>query len=164
MLFNENWPRWLRVSTQSYLKTVAEGIEYLDAIFISGFSRKGGNWEDARLRAEIRVTGPFTVKKQPNYWSGRMFTNVALALKLGEVGDVNDIDRAAGVFHQALDSGIPMYKLGDSVCDDGSLIGCLSTVAENASPVRTIDLGEVDVVDQQRQALVTATYFIELKN
>lgn len=162
MAANENWPRWIEASTFNYLKTVADNEGY--ANIREGIDTRTDEFKSADLRVELRVVGPSTIQTGPNDWIARVFVNVLIVSTMGELKNRFLPTLAAGKFHAAMDADIPITKCGAEPGDDDSLIGCLSTVPERNTPVRTLDFGEIDTTDRQRQKMVSATYFIELSN
>jgi hypothetical protein len=161
MSANPNWARWIFASVATYLKRVAR--ENNIPAMVEGLDERTTAFMQAGDRAEIRVTGPSTREVGHNYYELQMDVNVLVSSRF----DAPDKDRysfarIAGIFHEALDGPIAVYKYGDDPGDDQTFIGCLSPSTGRNQAVRVLHFGQVDPTDGLRQSMVDARYRMDI--
>ena len=64
----------------------------------------------------------------------------------------------AGLFHEAMDQPLKVYKYGSAVGDDDSYLGCLTPRSGKNDTIRVIHFGKVDPTDKIRQSAIDARY------
>jgi hypothetical protein len=167
---NPNWARWIFASVAYHLKQVATVnsipvlIEHLD-------ERSTGTMEPT-LRAEIRITGPYTRELSHGFY--RIFADVNVLLTSRYEGDQKnayDILIAAGHFHTAMDGPIPVWNYGGELNDyDPDVpetqlhLGCLTPRDGKNDLVRVLNFGQIDKVSKVRQTAVDARYVMDLQD
>ena len=126
---NPNWGRWIFASIATYLKQVAS--ENKVPAMVEGFDERTTEFMQAGDRAEIRITGPSVQEVSHNYYEFEVDVNVLLSNRFDAPDkDRYSFTRIAGIFQEALDGPIAVYKYGDDpTTDDQSCIGCLSPLS-----------------------------------
>jgi len=155
MSVNPNWARWVFASVANHLKTVAgappaivEGIEDRDEAF-----------ERSPDRCEIRITGPFTSEPSSGFYELEVFANVLVTSNLSHQKNGYDSHKYLGLFHEAMDQVIPVYKFGAELGDDPLVfVGCLSPRGK----VSVYHFGQLEKSTRIKQGLVDAKYMMEL--
>lgn len=153
---NQNWARWIFSSISFTLKTVATDNS-IPAI-VEGVDDETDTFTDATDRVEIRISGPYT-KELPSEYHVYVDVNVILTSRFdGSTKNRHAILINAGLFHEAMDQIIRVYKYGNEVGDDDSFIGCLIPRSGKNDTVRVIHFGKVDSTDKVKQSAVDARY------
>ncbi len=156
MSVNPNWTRWIFASIAKNLKAVA-AANNIPAI-VEGVDDETDAFSGATDHVEIRISGPFTTKMASEYRI-RMDINVILTSRFGGAGKNRHVLLTnAGLFHEAMDKAILIYKYGNSAGDDGTLLGCLTLRPGKNDVVRVLHFGKVDPTDKIRQSVVDARY------
>jgi hypothetical protein len=155
---NPHWTRWIHSSVAKYLKTVATTNSL--AVLIEGVDDRDDPFQEAPDRIEIRVNGPFSQEISHNYHRILVDVNVLLISQMGDqTRNVWDHDRYLGVFHEAMDGRIPIYRFGTGPeDDDDSLLGCLVPRSGKNDSIRVLQFGQIDTTDRLRQGMVDARY------
>ena len=154
---NKNWRRWIHASVGKYLKQVATTNNI--PVLIEGIDDRSPTFMEATDRVEIRVNGPFSQELSRNYFRILVDINVVLTSHMeGEKKNAYRLDDNLGVFHNAMDGVIGIYRLGTGPDDDQALVMCLSPRPGKNDSVRVIDFGQIDKVDRNRQGVVDARY------
>jgi hypothetical protein len=162
MSANPNWARWVFASLATYLKQVAEDADI--PVLVEGLDRRTTEFMNATDRAEIRITGPFTRHPSKGYYEVSVDTNVLFLSRYEEGKNQYDILKAIGLFHEALDGPIAVYKVGKEAGDDEhAFVGCLEPRRAKGDVVRVLHFGQSDLVDEIKQSLVDARYVMELE-
>jgi hypothetical protein len=153
---NPNWARWTFASIAHYLKKVAEDNS-LPAI-VEGSDDRTDEYMQATDRAEIRITGPFTKELSGEYLL-YMDVNVLLTSRYdGQVKNRYALLKDAGLFHEAMDKAIRIYRYGNEPGDDDSLLGCLVPRSGKNDSIRVVHFGQIDPTDKIKQSAVDARY------
>lgn len=153
---NPNWARWIFASIAKNLNDVATAND-IPAI-VEGIDDDTDSDTEATDHVEIRISGPFTKKLQGEYQI-QMDVNVLLTSRFdGRKKNRHAILTNAGIFHEAMDQAILIYKYGVSVGDDNSYLGCLVPRSGKSGIVRVIHFGKIDPTDKVRQSVVDARY------
>lgn len=157
---NPNWARWSFASMAAYLKEVATDAQLPS--LIEGFDIRNEAFENAGDRAEIRVTGPFTWERSHGFYQLDLLANVLLTSYFnGPQKNAYSIHTNLGLFHEAMDMVIPVFKLGSEQGDDDEVqIGCLYPVGT----VSVYHFGQINKTEQAKQGLVDARYRMELSD
>ena len=151
MTANPNWARWAFASIANYLKTLAtnNGIPAI----VEGMDDHTDAFTEAADRAEIRINGPYTKKLHGEYLVF-MDVNVILTSRFDGTNNRYAILTHAGLFHEAMDQAISVYRYGD----DDSYLGCLVPRSGKNDTVRVVHFGQVDPTDKLKQSAVDARY------
>jgi hypothetical protein len=161
MAANPNWGRWIFASIATYLKQVAS--ENKVPIMVEGLDERTTEFMQASDRVEVRITGPFTRELSHNYYTIGVDVNVLLSNRFDAPDkDRYSFTRIAGVFQEALDGPIAVYKYGEGEDDDQSVLGCLSPLSGRNQEVRMLHFGQVDPTDGLRQSMVDARYRMDI--
>jgi hypothetical protein len=165
---NPNWARWIFASVADHLKQVATNVDL--PILVEHFDERTETFERASPKAEIRITGPFTSELSANYFRIWVDANVLLTDRYdGSRKNPFDILKYAGLFHEAMDSPIPVWNYGsepgDYVAgqpDTQVFLGCLVPRSGNSDSVRVINFGQIHATDKLKQTAVDARYVLYL--
>jgi len=157
MSANPNWARWIFASIADNLNTVAD-TNSIPAI-VEGVDDETDAFTEETDRVEIRISGPYSRKLPGNEYHIYMDINVILTSRFdGAQKNRHAILTNAGLFHEAMDQAILIYKFGDAAGDDGSYLGCLVPRSGKNDTVRVIHFGKVDPTDKVKQSVVDARY------
>ncbi len=159
---NPNWTRWIFASVASYLKVLATANNI--PVLVEGMDDETDEFTEATDRIEIRISGPYTKKLHGEY---RLHVDVNVLLTSRFDGPSKNrytILINAGLFHTAMDQAIKVYKYGNEVGDDDSLLGCLIPRSGKNDTIRVIHFGKVDPTDKLKQSAVDARYEMYLDN
>ena len=158
---NPNWARWLFASVATYLKQVAE--EENVSVMVEGLDERSTPFMEASDRVEIRITGPFTREPSRNYYQLRLDVNVLISSRFdGPDKNRYAFTQLAGLFHEAMDGAIAIYKFGNQPGDDETFVGCLSPLSGRNDAVRVLHFGQINATDGLRQSMVDARYAMEI--
>jgi hypothetical protein len=161
MSANPNWARWVFASVATFLKQVAQQ-QQLPAL-VEGLDDRTTEVMEATDRCEIRITGPFTKELSHNYFQIEVVVNVLFLSRYEEQKNQYAILQKIGVFHEAMDGAIAVYKYGKEPGDDEhALVGCLKPVQGRNDTIRVLHFGQVDPTDRLKQSMVDARYRMEL--
>jgi hypothetical protein len=161
MSANPNWARWVFASVATYLKEVAKQ-QHL-AVLIEGLDDRTTDFMEATDRCEVRITGPFTKELSHNYFQIEVLVNVLFVSRYEEEKNQYAALHKIGVFHEAMDGAIAVFKYGKEPGDDEhALVGCLSPVQGRNDAIRVMHFGQVNATDRIKQSMVDARYRMEL--
>jgi len=160
MAMNKNWPRWIFASVSKFFidKMAIENLP----MFIEGQHRD----LDPTLQdyCELRIDGPNTTEVARNQWHLYMEVNVLISSIMND-SDYHRIHTSAGVVGNAFECSIPVYKYGNTVDDDDSLIGCLSLQQDRKKRerIQISHFGQVAPNTKLLQASVEGHFIINLE-
>lgn len=158
---NPNWARWVFASVAVYLKQVAEDANV--PVIVEGLDDRADAFQRATDRVEIRINGPFTREPSKGYFLLQVDVNVLLTSRYDDEKNLYTPIKYLGLFHEAMDSVIPVFKFGLEPGDDeDEQIGCLSPRVGRNESVRVLHFGQIDKTDRVKQSAVDARYFMEL--
>lgn len=160
MAYNPNWPKWIQASIAKHFKTVANNNNYVS--LVEELEERTTEFMEASDRIEIRMNGPFVKNQSANYYLLEIDANILIFSHMDETSEnVYDGIDIAGVMAQAASGPIPVYRLGNSIDDDGEQIGCLTLSRDG---VKVFHFGEITRQDRLRQFSVDAGYKLEIFN
>jgi len=158
---NPNWARWVFASVATYLKGVADSQQL--AALVEGLDERTTEFMQATDRCEIRITGPFTRELSRNYFRLEVVANVLFLSRYEESKNQYAVVKTIGVFQEAMDGAIAVYKYGNEPGDDETaLIGCLSPANGRNDRVRVLHFGQIDPTTKLKQSMVDARYAMEI--
>lgn len=160
---NPHLVRWIHTSVGKYLKTIASNNSV--ASLIEGIDQRSKAFMQADDRVEIRVNGPFTTRQSPRQQKAIVFVNVLISSTMG--GDKKDayrLDELLGIFHNAMDGQIPIFKYGTDPVGMEQQIGCLSIKDDKSGSIRVHIFGELAPDVEMRQGVVDAAYTLTLRS
>lgn len=160
---NPNWARWIFASVADYLKQVA--LDNAIAVIVEGNDERDKAFMQSSDRAEIRVTGPYAQEISHGCFRLWVDVNVLLTSRMdGAQKNAYTLQTNAGLFQEAMDHTISVYRFGTGADDDQSHLGCLSPRSGKNDSVRVIHFGQVNETDKLRQAAVDARYVMYLND
>ncbi len=158
---NPNWARWVFASLATYLKQVAQGQQL--PVLIEGLDERTTEFMSATDRCEVRITGPFTREVSRAWYHIEVVVNVLFVSRYEEQKNQYAIIQKIGVFQEAMDGSIAVYKYGNFPGDDEhALVGCLSPVQGRHDAIRVMHFGQIDPTDRLKQSMVDARYRMEI--
>jgi len=161
MAVNPNWARWVFSSVATYLKQVAQGQQL--PVLIEGLDERTTEFMSAKDRCEVRITGPFTRELSRDWYQIEVVVNVLFVSRYEEQKNQYAIIQKTGVFQEAMDASIAVYKYGSFPGDDEhSLVGCLSPIQGRHEAVRVMHFGQINPTDRLKQSMVDARYRMEI--
>jgi len=159
---DSNLSRWIFQSVAKHFKATANGISL--PYFVEGIDERS----DDTMRVshvELRVTGPESKEVSNGYYELKLGINFLFTKNMDEASaDVFDLIQWTGVFANAMQEPIPIYKKGTGAEDDGSLIGCLRVHRGRNEAVRIWHFGQLDKDTRVRQSEVDAVYGLDYSN
>jgi hypothetical protein len=149
--------RWIHASVASYLKSLATSISI--PALCEGLDERTTTFQEAPDRMEIRLNGPYTTRLS-GITEARVTVNVLVTSNFGSnKKNAFSLDNTLGRIHEAMDAGIPLFRLGAST-DDLVQLGCLQVIKD----VKVFDFGQLDASTRVRQGMVTASYQFDFDN
>lgn len=156
MSANPNWARWIFASIAKNLKDVAN-TNNIPAI-VEGIDDETDAFTEATDHVEIRINGPYTRQLSGEYQI-YMDINVLLTSRFdGQQKNRHAILTNAGLFQEAMDKAILIYKFGNTLADDDTYLGCLIPRSGKNDTIRVMHFGKVDPTDKIKQSVVDARY------
>ena len=153
---NQNWPRWIFASISQHFED-GKG-DY--PLYIEGQERdtKG---EDIHL--ELRVDGPYVYHHSKGDFTLYFEVNVLIQAKKTGINYHTLYDVIGQVV--ALFVNIKVYKYGDAVGDDDSLLGCMKLISnrEDRERIMVSHFGQLDPHVDVIQAGVEGHYDFSLQ-
>lgn len=160
---NANWARWFHASVAKYLKEVAQDVNL--PVLIEGLDDRSDAFMEATDRVEVRVNGPYSQKLSKGYYRIYIDVNCLFTSRMdGAVKNTWEIDRFMGVFHDAMDGPIPIYRFGTGPEDDSELLTCLKPRPGKNDAIRVIHFGQIHTTDRLREGMVDARYVTHLND
>jgi len=161
MAVNPNWARWIFASLADYLKTVAtlNGVKAL----IEGVDDRTDEIMQASEHVEIAITGPFSRELSRDYYELKVGVRVLIQSRMDSPPKNRYTpQRIAGLYHEAMDAAIAVYKYGANPEDDQTLLGCLLPSNDKNNPIRVYHFGQMTPTDRLCQSMVDCWYVMEL--
>lgn len=158
---NKNWARWIHSSIALYLHEVAEDVGL--PVLIEGIDERDDTFMEATDRVEVRVNGPYTNNVSKGLYKTQVFVNCLFFSRMESTKNVWELNDFLGVFHEAMDTLIPVFKYGTGP-DDNELesIGCLSPADGKNDSIKVIHFGQINASTREREGMVDAKYLIDL--
>jgi len=158
---NPNWARWVFASVATYLKHVAQQQQL--PVLIEGLDERTTEFMSATDRCEVRITGPFTRELSRDYFQVEVVVNVLFVSRYEEQKNQYAIIQKTGVFQEAMDGAIAVYRYGSGADDDEHvLVGCLSPAQGRHDAIRVMHFGQINPTDRLKQSMVDARYRMEI--
>lgn len=160
---NKNWARWIHSSVAKHIKDTADSINV--PVIIEGIIERDDNFMEAPDRVEGRMNGPFTQELSAGYHRIQVDVNVLVNSQMGGVTkNALRLDEILGVFHNALDGTLAIYRFGTGPDDNPlSLLGCLTPRPGKNDSIRVIHFGQLNTNDLRlKQGMVDARYVMYL--
>lgn len=151
-MHNPNWPRWVHASLSKHFETIITAGNL--PIFFEGDDRRTRTLRDY---CEYRNDGPRIRELSNNYY--RLFApvNILVVSGMNDV-DVHRIQRSIGLVTSAFTKTINVFRFGDGVDDDGSLLGCMVLIQDRRNDLKINHFGQIDETTRLQQASVEGHY------
>ena len=161
MSADKNWTRWIFASLATYLKQVAKDND-IEAL-VEGVDDRTDAIMHASEHVEIAVTGPFSREMSRNYYELRVGVRILIQARMDNPPKNRySPQRIAGIYHEAMDAVIAVYRYGTDSEDNQSLLGCLSPARGRNDALRVFHFGQMTPTDRLRQSMVDCWYVMEL--
>ena len=139
------------------MKTIATDNDI--PVIVEGMDEETDNFTRATDRVEIRISGPYTRPLSGGEYHIYMDVNILFTSRFGGAGkNRHTILKNVGLYQEAMDSPIRVYRYGSEVGDDDSLLGCLNPRRGKNDTVSVHHFGKIDPTDKLRQSMVDARY------
>lgn len=159
---NANWGRWIYASASKHFNDVAQSNLAKDGISpqpITFFVE--GNDRDPLANVleyfEFRCNGPFFEEVSKDWWRVHIEINLLVAAKRNDK-DFHRIHALCGILVAAFTSSLTIFKYGDGVADDQSVLTCLTLCREAGENIEVQHLGQLNPDLLEQQAMVEAYY------
>ena len=161
MSANPNWARWIFASLATYLKEVATENEI--KALVEGVDDRTDEIMQASQHVEIAITGPFSREMSRNYYELRVGVRLLIQDRMDNPPKNRySSQEVAGIYHEALDAVIAVYRYGNNPDDDQTHLGCLSPARGRNDALRVFHFGQMTPTDRLRQSMVDCWYVMEL--
>jgi len=144
--------RWVNISLIKYFASVADTNSI--TLYVEGVDERSEMTMNAN-HAELRIQGPFIRNLSHNLWKVTCDVNIMLTVRM-QMASQNAylIKDWGGIFVEAMESAISVYKYGDG----DALIDCLRVKLGRSDHIDFFDFGIVNNDTRIRQAEVDATF------
>lgn len=154
---NEHWGRWIFATMSGDLDSQFNSTY---EIFIEGTHR--GLPENEEL-IEFRMDGPWIRQPSRGCFILRVEVNLLLRSYMDD-DDFHKMRRLCGAVQSWLGQNHCIYRYGDGIDDDQSLLGTLELKnRKDSEPIRLNQFGQVDPRYRLEEATVEATFEIHLQ-
>jgi hypothetical protein len=158
---NPNWSRWVFASIATYFQNIATENDI--PLYIEGLSERTDAFQTAPERAELRINGPWTQEMDAGVYRLWVDVNILLISQYGgNTKNAYDCEVNLGIFQQAVDQPIYLYKYGTGGQDDQSQFGYLTPRVGPQDCIRVLRFGQVESNAHMRQEMVDARLFTHL--
>ena len=156
MPLSKDLPRWIVASVSQHFEDRRQGI----FMFIEGQLRRTSDLKDF---IELRIDGPHYTELSKGFWRVYIEINVLIQSAQDKI-DRYRIYKSAGVVASAFEQTISIFKFGDEVGDDDSLVGCLKLLGDKEARerVQISHFGQIEPETGIFQSTVEAHYVVEL--
>lgn len=154
---NPNWQRWIFASASKYFQGIADA--YPVQMHIEGVER---TISDEEKWIEFRMDGPAVTEYSRNYYQLDVEINILWSVHMNSQ-DFHETKKLSGALVEAM-TNICIYKYGDGVDDDDSLLGSLVLRQDKYHPIRVNEFGQVRADTHLVQGAVEASYRMILIN
>lgn len=150
-----NWPRWIVASVAQHFDAGRQGLP----MFMEGEDHE----ENVADYIELRIDGPYILELSRQYFQLDIEINV-FVISSKNAEDLYKIYRDCGTVAACFSGAISVFKLGDGIDDDQSLLGCLirSNSHDQREAVRVSHFGQVSAVTPIMRSSVEGHYHMEL--
>ena len=154
MPIDKGIPKWITASLATHF---SEAITELPVI-VSGSKMKT---DDLSEYCEIRVDGPNILEVSHEYWRVYAEINVLITSVIDK--NAYKIERLCGDVVSAFTSGLKIYKYGNTLEDDASLVMCMTRIDEERDFIKLSHFGQIETGVDLEQSTVEAHYVGYLK-
>ncbi len=154
-LTKKNLTRWINASINDHFATVLTPNIF---VFVEGDTRKTREESDF---VEVRVDGPLIKEASHGFF---YITCEVNCLVNSVVNDNNlyGLDINIGLVEVAFTRALPIYRYGDGVDDDQSLLGCLKLIDDRRNSLDVFKLGRMLIEAPIMRATVEGHYKMDL--
>jgi hypothetical protein len=152
-MIDQNWARWIFASMAKHFDSLKQGWTF----FVEGQHR--GTTDELAKHLEFRMDGPWYTELSKNTYRVYCEVNILVHAVMNDT-DLYLLLKGLGVVAEAMHAGIPIYKYGDGLEDDDSLLGCmvLITDVKGKEGVKTYNFGQIHQTAKIHQGTVEGHY------
>jgi hypothetical protein len=157
----ENLPRWIFASIADHFKTIADTNNI--PFFVEGVDEQEPE-DTQQSHVELRSTGPDMKEVSKDFYTVEVVINFMVTSLMDMTGNAYEIFDWCGILAKEMQNPIPIYKYGNGVDDDDSLIGCLRVKKNSKDSVKVWHFGQIHKTDRVRQSEIDAAYEMDIKS
>ncbi len=139
MSLDQNWDRWIFASVSKKFDAAKQGIP----LFVEGQHRDETDKEADLF--ELRIDGPYYTEVSKDCWD--VFTEINVLVQSAmDNKDFHQMRRLTGIASAMFTNTLEIFKFGDGVSDDDSLLDCMSLVQDKRGRerIQTSDFGQIE--------------------
>lgn len=150
-MIDPSWPRWIWASFTKYF---ADGLNGKIQLYVEGddhlISQKIPD------NCELRIDGPHCRTLLPNDWEIDVIVNI-LVNSISDEADTHKIHRNNGLIANLFTGVISVYRYGDGIGDNNSLVGCFY-LKDPERDVTVTNLGFIQTDVKIQQSTIEASF------
>lgn len=157
MPLSKHLTRWIIASVSKHFEDRRQGL----SMFIEGQIRDTRSLKDFM---ELRIDGPNLTELSKGFWQAYIEINV-LVQAAQDDADYHRIYKNVGIVTVAFTNTIQIFRFGDGVDDDDSLVGCVNLLGDKESRerIQTSHFGQVEPETGIFQSSVEGHYVATLR-
>ena len=151
--------RWVMASMADYFaNTVNSSISPVPPFSVTGYTLNSHETAD---HIEMRIIGPHLDDASGGGWQQyEVGLSFLMTFRQDGIKDVFTLDRWLGVYGDALRKPINIYKRGDGIDDDESLLGCFQLRKQARDLIRVDRYGFMDANVPVQQASIVSSHWM----
>jgi hypothetical protein len=151
---NEHWPRWVFASMSKHFADHFAAQTPPVPLFVEGDDR-----DTALLQkfSEFRMDGPRIREQSKGYWEVYVPVNILIQTSMNDK-DAHLHRKQMGIAASGFARTISIFKYGNGVDDDQTLLLCMTLMGDKSNPLQVKDFGQVDTTVRLQQATVEGHY------
>jgi hypothetical protein len=157
-MIDQNWSRWIFASMVKHFDSLKQDWP----LHCEGH-HLGDNDENAK-HLEFRMDGPRYTQLSANEYRIKVEINILASAVMND-SDLYLLLEGLGIAAEAFHNAIPVYKYGDGLGDDGTLLGCMQLLTDTLGKqgVKTYNFGQIHQTQKIQQGTVEGHYVMFLK-
>lgn len=151
-MLSENMDRWVFASISKHF----DDRKGTTKLYIEGMIRDTSTVEQF---IELRTDGPYYTEVSHKYW--KLYIEINVLIQCAKNNEnFHRIRQLSGEVFKMFEPCITLYRYGTGPADDGTIIGILQRMDEeaNRNNIQVSHFGQVDPINQLEQATVEAHY------
>lgn len=153
MTFDKNWDRWIFASISKEFNDNRQTIP----LFVEGQHRD--DTQDKATLFELRIDGPNYTEVSKDCWRIDIEVNILVQAAMDNE-DFHTIRKLCGIASAMFINNLPIFKFGDGVDDDDSLLSCMKLLQDvkGRERIQTSHFGQIDPSVKVQQSTVEGHY------
>ena len=153
-MINKHWSRWVAASCRKHFNDNRQGV----TLHVEGDERSTA---DLKEHAEFRIDGPDIKNPSRGYYILDVAINILVKANMNS-GNVDNMVVISGIIQAAFTETISVFKFGNGVDDDQTLLGCLRLRSDDQGSILFNNFGQIDEDSRLTQATIEGRYRMEL--